>query len=393
MMKAIILFLASVLPLSATVQYLAGFEMGGGFTSGASGYVSSPVYTGGYSFRVNPGNGQSGQLTMSTIRVDGIGNTPDTNYTFAEAYLSFWFQGAAWPSTNHEIARTIRGTISQPTCILKVNSSGNLVLNNNTTDVWTSSQSLTAGVWYRIGFRCDNSATGAYTVRVNGSDWGTGTASFNTSAFTGACIGTVLSATESITWYYDDVVLDDATFHDSVAVLAMSPNGAGYYGTGWTGGTSPTDYTQVDDIPGDGATYAQSVAAGDTITYTMTNISHPVNQTAILAVQLWVSEREVSTGTSVFVLRMRLSSTDVANTGGDAGSTATSYRYYLRTTDPGGGAWSTTDLDGLECGMDEGAASARRMRVFEVIAETLYTVTPATFPAAIINGMLIGEAL
>lgn len=174
---------------------------------------------------------------------------------------------------------------------------------------------------------------------VNGFSWGTGLGSGDDR------------------YYIDDVYLCDNTggtpydtfLGDSrVQVLMPSGNGNSSQLLG-NDGNSTDNYLLVDETtPNSDTDYVESAVVGQKDTYAYGNLT-PTSGT-VHAVQPCMFARKTDAGVRSIASIARHSGSEVDSANAALG---TSFAYYtdIRTTKPGGGAWSVSDVNGAEFGM------------------------------------------
>lgn len=219
--------------------------------------------------------------------------------------------------------------------------------------------------WTHIGFDVlVNSSTGFASVYVDGvlSATITGTNTGN-SDVERVHVGGADSGEGWDTYLYaDDFYVDDSTGEGSAAQLddlrfvPLTPNGNGNYSE-WDGsdGNSTDNYLLVDDIPpDDDTTYITTDVDTEQDSFAMTTYSLPAGFSFQAIIPVAYARKEdagSSAGVSVFT---RYSGTDDS---GSKQSLTTSYAVVKErfTTQPGGGAWDQTSVDGLEVGVEHEA--------------------------------------
>lgn len=213
--------------------------------------------------------------------------------------------------------------------------------------------------WYYVElYALIHNSAGAYTLRVNGVQLLTGSG-VDTSATGNAYASTVrLRSTQNGACYWDDLyILDDTggaplnTFLGDIRIETIFPSGNGnssqFVGSD---GNSTDNYLLVDDTtaPDEDSTYVESATVSDKDTYAFGDLS--VSSGTIFAVNPIVYTRKTDAGSRSIAVVARLSGGTEED--GSNISLPTSYTFYnsLRTTKPGGGAWSISDVNGAEFG-------------------------------------------
>lgn len=139
--------------------------------------------------------------------------------------------------------------------------------------------------------------------------------------------------------------------------LRLSANGNGV-SSQWDGSDadSTDNYLLVDEVlPDDDTTYVESVDSLDLDSYTMENITLETGW-EIAAVIPWAVAKKLSAGSPLDLkhyIRTTISGTPYSATSA-AQVLGTSYALYWerRTTDPDSGAWSETDVNNTEIGIE-----------------------------------------
>lgn len=133
-------------------------------------------------------------------------------------------------------------------------------------------------------------------------------------------------------------------------VAYLAPNGNGN-SSQWVGsdGNSTDNYLLVDETPyNDDTDYVTSGTPGDKDTYAFGNLA--VSSGTVQTVQLSARFRKDDAGARSIVTVARLSATETDSAVVTAGSTY-GYATDSRTTKPGGGSWSITDVNNAEFGV------------------------------------------
>lgn len=219
---------------------------------------------------------------------------------------------------------------------------------------------LVASVWYYLEVKATIAdAGGVFNLRVNGVEVASysgdtrnaGVASARTIAFGG-------DRTQTGTTVIDDIYICDSTgsaphndYLGDIRVEALYPNGNGNSSQlDGSDGNTTDNYLLVDDTGGnDGeSTYVESGDVGDKDTYAYGNLSAASG--TVYGVQPLLKARKTDAGSKSVASVARVSGTEEDSANVSLPQTYT-INSDLRTTKPGGGAWSVSDVNGAEFGM------------------------------------------
>lgn len=132
----------------------------------------------------------------------------------------------------------------------------------------------------------------------------------------------------------------------------LLPDGSGSY-SGWAG-----LYTDVDEYPtNDGDATFNSVSAAATQSY---NVDNNSDSGTVRGVRMVIYAKAIGTQEKLFPL-LRLSGVDDSPSGAEClGLDGSGYKYcsYYWSSKPGGGSWSSSDLNGLEAGFKTAQSGA-----------------------------------
>lgn len=342
-------------------------------TSGTVEFNTGTVKTGAYSFRANPTTTATGLGTI--VASDEATTWLLTVWNEADVYIEFQFLVADLPDSNSEyIMRVVDAGVNLKLGVT-INSAGNLIaLDATGATLGTGSTALSLNTWYRIGVRCGTSATvGPYEIQINGVTELSGTGNLDADNSIGIQIGKVINLNgNTVDFFYDDLVIDDAGFvgNAEVKIAVANANGATM---AWTGGTGASDYTQVDEIPFGTTDYVQSTAQNDVALFDVqdcatTGVSGTIHGVAYLG---RVQRAGGTNGTMV----CRLES---SGTNGDSASTTTTAgvatRMHIFSTDPDtSAAWTTGGIDAVEVGGVDNNGAGNRNRIHSATISILYT--------------------
>lgn len=327
---------------------IVGFDTGDtrecSSTGGTFSIVSSPVHStaGGYALRVNP---TASQGYVFIVQYDAEGD--QASLSTSTLRVRFYFRYATKPASGDAIIFQARGSGAAVRYSVKINSSGNLIFRNSSTDLATGGTALSANTWYRIDVK---GVSGAWEVRLNGVSEVSGS-----DAFTASVIETmfgVASGTPTVDFFYDDIVLDDADYPADGQCALLVPNGAGTYQNFTRGGAdSGSNWGQVDDAPHNSDTdyLLSNLVLDNAETEALTTVSAG----SVQAVKLFAVCKYDTSGAAC---RFRLRS---GTTDSDTSANAVIFSVYFHygriyVTDPAtGSSFTSSALADLQCGLIE----------------------------------------
>jgi hypothetical protein len=233
-------------------------------TAGTVSYNTTNERTGAGCLRVNPTTTGTGRWRpFGTPSADGTSN----GGTFAPGAIlgmGFYFRVDTLPASNSEEIAVIVDASNNERFQLRVNSSGNLLLYYNETNLLaTGTTVLSTGTYYRIFFFINNTAN-TQGVILNGTTELSGSQTIANNPTTPTLGKQNNRNGQSVDYYYDDFILTDSATEPNAGwrCRLSVPIGAGTY-SGWTNGTGTT-YAEVDETPTDGdTTYIQASATQD----------------------------------------------------------------------------------------------------------------------------------
>ncbi len=370
------------------MEGLTGAEAGSlSAIRGSGGTVSvdaTTKRTGAYSFKCAPVTTGTGYIFLagwSTSTGLGTGDFASG----ATRYLTFYVKFDTLPSADEMICRADSAS-NLNEAQLRITSSGNIKLydQNSTNLLYTSTAALSTGTWYRIELKVEISNTGAYTLNIypDDADGSTpettsGTADFKQGAGTFVskfALGKVADTNGSgYVAYFDDIAIADDAFYPGKCEL-MIPNADGTY----TDFSGSGDYTELDEVPADTTDFLISSLVADQAQTAALESAATAGISGTVNAVLALTYTSRPTAGNTFRLRYR-STSDVDSADWTTGSPQ--YHGVLSTTKPGGGAWDTTALDGLEIGIVE-RDTAQITRLQAVHAEVHFTEAAAatTYP-------------
>lgn len=336
------------------VEWMEGFDFGyspqisiGGASISASGRT-------GYSL-VGGGGASAQTITLSA--------TPSK--TFGAAYLVP--SAGVYGSSQVRFVEFWSGAVLHLT--VWINSTGRIEVRRGTyagTVLAASTQVYNSfGAWRYVEAKATiNDTTGTCIVMVDGVEWINFTG--NTSNGAGTNIDILkCGMTNGATIGYDDMyVLDgtdstattgrpDNTFLGDVKVVSLLPN-ANTATNQWIGSdtNSIDNYLLIDEVPVNTSDYIGTATNGQQDLWGLTDLA--ANTLTIYAIQPMFYAAKSDAGTAGIKSLLRESG-GTTLTGADR-PLSTTYAYYrepIATTKPSGGAWSLSDVNGLQLGVEK----------------------------------------
>ena len=374
-----------------TVGFESGDSLEADTTSGTFSVQTTTKRTGSYALQTNPTTTAIGYYDIRCYIATGAGS----NCSEASIFPGFQFQYATLPASGDEdIADTI-DTSNAKKMTVRINSDANLsVYNAAGTLLDTGATVLSASTWYLIEIKSTTGATSDYELKINGVSELSGTDSFGTGNNRGLRLGKIMNTGgNTVNYYYDDVIIDNAAYVGAGQVTVMYPNANGNYQTWSVGAGAGDHYTIVDEIPHDtDTTYLLSSGADEEaetealIDSGTAGISGTVNMVRGFV----VTKRAAGSNGSIKV-RLRSGSTDSDSTG-----VATSSAYLMRgkafATDPAtSAAWLVAALDSVEMGAVENqtGTALSRMTLTAIMVHYAPAAAAAAAGANVDNFILI----
>ena len=329
--------------------------MGEGNAAGTISLSSAIKRSGIYSLRTNPTTTAVGYVVIGTHT--GLGQ-PTSAYNEATVYARFYLYIATLPAANNEEIFVAYTTASAYKLALRINSSGKLMAfaSDGTTQLGSDgATTLSTGIWYRIEVQIGTGATANYEVRIDGATELSGTGNLSTTNNGLIVVGKVTNRNgQSVDFYYDDDLISNSAWPGAGQSLVMAPDGDGTY-TAWTiGAGGGADWTNIEEIPNDGATtYLQSTnVVGDTSSAALVSAATAGISGTILCVKPIVIHNRAALSASAKI-RLRSGTTNSDSSAFSNGK-AWLVAAGLYETDPATGlAWELSALDSIEVGMVE----------------------------------------
>lgn len=273
----------------------------------------------------------------------------------SEVYIALLYQ-PVFGGTIHGIVQFISG--STVLGGVTIGSDGRIQGHNSSsaTPVVYSTKRLTAGVTYLIEIRYNLADSGNIQVKIDGildidysGDTKPGSeTTFDLIKFGGA----TYSGTGAYgSCYMDNIIIDDASWIGQTFIQAIAPTAAGN-STGWTPSTG-SNWDCVEEIPVSDTNYVSINSNDVTDTYTTSNLSGTIN--SVKCVQVQARARKESTPTPQNLkLVIRASSTDYLSAN-KALTTSFANKWNLWETNPAGGSWDESGVNGIEIGIKSAA--------------------------------------
>jgi hypothetical protein len=246
---------------------------------------------------------------------------------------------------------------------LRLNSSRQLVLYTETTLVETGTTALTDDTWYTIQFVFQKSGSSGvaspYEVLLNGSSELSGTADFATGDFSSVSFGKASNRnSETVDFYYDDVVLSEEYNTPDAVVSDMRPNADGT-DTGWTA-TSGDKWDAVNNLPLVTSPNIYSSTTDEAYTADLESSASAGVSGAIYGVCAF--GRAIDAGGGELALKLRLSSAYESAESSGLSTHTLKLCYSFNPDDDQ--AFATADLDAAELGARN--ANTNQVNVYEL---------------------------
>jgi hypothetical protein len=307
---------------------------------------------------------QTGRIDGQCLRIDGSGAYSQnivleqtSNDTY---YIGFAFRPEQIVATGLFMRMYNGSTIHNS---LEMGAGGTIVFQRSTTTILgTTSNTFTVGAWNYIEIKCKISNTvGTVEVWINGEK-GLDLTSQDTLNGTAAAAITHINLHASSIYYleYDDIYIGDTSgsdmtdLQDDCHITMITPDADGNRNDFTRVGGGTNNWEAVDDgaTPDDDTTYNHSTTATDGELYGCGAMSGSID--SILGVQVRARVRKEDAGHRLINLICRNSTTEVD---GDQQGLADAYAWKSKIyeNDPdGGGAWTETDVNSAEFGLEIG---------------------------------------
>lgn len=397
-LAAIVLFLSFVQSAMAAPVQIEGFEMGSNAgcqsVSGTTAISTTTVKSGIYSLRNNPGAASTlGNCRLATMSTAGL-NT--TGFNTASLWTRFYFRIATAPAANEEQFYVVLDTAGSDKAYFTINSARNIKSYNNAgTLVATGTTVLALNTWYLIETLTSTGAgTQPYEIKINGSVELTGSMNMLTNNHGSVRLGKGSNLfSQAIDFFYDDFQANDSAYPGDGSILVMTVDSNGSTESWIAGdavctGNNANCWQGVDEIPtDDDTTYVQNTTSGAALFNFISSSTAGISGT-INSVKLFTRFREVVDGSAATVVRIRSNATNSDSASNNIGTSFVN-RFRLLNIDPNtSAAWTTTGLDAVEGGVNEGTAlqvdrlTSVNMQVDFLAGTATPTPTPTNTPTA-----------
>lgn len=342
--------------------------------NGTGSIDSSIKKTGAYSHRINPTTTATGRFRLGTYDTTGVHGLFDK----ADVYVTFHFRVDTLPASgNEEIIRFLTSGGSTKFTV-RITSAGNLQAyqSGGTTQIGSDgATALSTATWYRISIRVGTGNPASWEIKINGATELSGSSNINTSNNAQIDFGKMTDrSSQSVDYYYDNIVIDDAAYSAATDIELMAPNADGTYAT-WGSGAGTADYTSLDEVPHDSATtyLLSTLNVGDAECPNLESAaSAGISGTVVAVKAVAVVARNVGNGG--VLLRTRYGSTDIDNF---EFTTLAAYTMLAAIH-----ALTLSDIDTLQVGaVEQNISNASRLTA----AYAVVAFTPSTGPTAKIH--------
>lgn len=336
--------------------------------TGTCSVSSSIKRTQTYAFRVNPTTTATGHAQLRGFSAAGA----KTNLNIANAYIRYYLYIATAPAANSEEIMSVNTGITDKLTV-RLNADRTLAL-YDTTPSQIGSDSATAiplNTWVCIEVLCGTGIGATATLRINGIQEITGTATLTANAAS-VKFGKVANRNgQTIDVYYDDAVVDNASWPGEGRVFYLVANAAGTYSS-FTG-----TYADAAEIPWSDAEYlVSSGVATEAETWNHANYSG-LSSGKVGAVLTLMRVIRDGGSSGALQCRRRVGGTDYDTSSSlSVGSTAVLLGQ-VDATKPGGGAWTASAIDSMETGAVEASANASRI-LGSILAVSTREPSPGT---------------
>lgn len=229
---------------------------------------------------------------------------------------------------------------------------------NGSTILATGTTVISLNTWYYVEYKIlISDSVGTAELRINGGTPDFAITGQDTKQSANATADAFLVANGNGNTLIDDLYVCDGTgsapqnsFLGDVRVETLYPNGNGN-SSQWVGSDSNStdNYLLVDETdPNDDTDYVESATVGNEDTYTYSNLV--TTSGTIYAVQLLPWAKKTSAGLRQIVTVARLAGTEEDSLAITLPSSYTYVAQNIRTTKPGGGVWTVSDVNSAEFG-------------------------------------------
>jgi hypothetical protein len=300
-------------------------------------------------------NSGSGQFGTNSLRCGNSNRGIDRAVSAAATKCAgFWLYMDAIHSSDRVLLSFYDGSTKHVDLRIR-GTSGNLFVTRNGTQLGSdSSSNLVGGVGYWIEMKAlIADSGGTIEVRVNGTSTGWISLSSQDTRNGATAQVTVVrlladnGSSTTVTFDFDDLVIaDDFLGPSRIACLQPTAEGTTIQLTPSSG----TDNSAlVDDATQDGdSTYVEHATDNNKDTYVMENL--PSTAATVHGVIVKAIAKKDDAGAKSIALVARHSGSETDSADKALGTTYAQYDH-VYTTKPGGGAWASADVDGMENGI------------------------------------------
>jgi hypothetical protein len=342
---------------------------------GTASLVTSPVHSGSYAVRCNPGVGVKGYFGAKAF--NSAGEAVTYSISIPTSYTTFWWQWTVAPTTGDEPICQINSTLSGTAAKIEVrlNSAHQLAAYDNTFALMaTGTTTIPSSTWERIDVECGTGSNAPWEVRINGVSEMSGTSSNlgvggapGTAAATGmAKIGRVIDRhSNAVTFYYDDWCIRSDQYADPTqrsGILRVASDSSPQ--TWSVGAGSGAHWQLVSELPPNGNTsyLLSTLTPGNAELFGVQSAAAAGITGTPLAVSACAFFTTAGANlTGNIIMRMISGGTTVSTTGLPAiANTSFDPVGLFRQTDPNGGIpWTLTSIGNLQIGVVENSSTVR----------------------------------
>lgn len=381
MIKRLVVIIIGVLFYNtsyATPVNFTGFETGDAtdvYNSGSVTYDSSTFRTGAYSMKiVAGGSADSYRVVLGTAAADGSLDI----FNSATSCIRMYVYVTAYPPVEATLYNGCTGG-GTGKAFYYLNSNGTISIYDSTgaTNA-TSTAVVSLNTWTEVGGCVGTGSPATATLYINGSLDKSISGNLTATNNGQWKVGSIGTTGGGMTVYYDDIMIDNASYPGGGASKVLLPISNGSTAQ-WTSGTNSSNYAEVDELPNDGdTTYIATNASANQLhllnlqSTTTKSISGRIN-----AIKAYVMTKEPSSVTSAGVLRILTGGTNINTSSRNVG-TSYEVQELISSVDPNdSGAYTTSDLDSINVGILENNAVTKRASSIVLFADfSTFTPTP-----------------
>lgn len=340
--------------------FFTGFENGSSehvYSAGVTYSIQSTKQKSGtYALRCNPTTTNNG--TWCILALGSTGYMPSTA-TSSTTYVKFDFLYDTKPASGSEEIYVARAYGGSQKISIRIDSSGNLsIYNSSNTLVSTGTTVLSSNTWYCIELKMVAGASGAFELRIDTGTELSGTCAQNFNADT-HCWGKYNNNnSQTVDFYFDNVVAAYDTWVGPSEVVTLRPNANGSTAQ-WTSGTGSSNYLEVDEVVADGTTtyIASNGSANQTHLVLFSSQDYSGKNIKCVKTQNY---SYTPSGTSATTHRVISNGTTSDLLQGAIGAGLNFNTRYIDQDPNTGAAWTAAAVNAIEVGVVEGNAVATR---------------------------------